>query len=235
MPRIVSRQWIETATATQVDIEGQPVGYGYQWWVHEPFGFAMALGYGGQFVLVDPAHELVVVFTSHAEPFTAWGITNEILLRTLRSDAPLPPNPAGEQRLAAAVLRAREGPERRDVELPAAAEEVSGVTYEFRPSDLGLVTFRLTFGEDAAAFELHAEEETVTSEIGLDRRYRITHREVPVASRGSWFGDDTFVVTYQQLGLATGGELQFTFVDDRADVRLRNLIDTEKMVADRVG
>ena len=41
MPRIVSRQWIETATATQVDIEGQPVGYGYQWWVHEPFGFAM--------------------------------------------------------------------------------------------------------------------------------------------------------------------------------------------------
>ncbi|MCC6619953.1 MAG: serine hydrolase [Deltaproteobacteria bacterium] len=69
----VPAAWIEAATGARVltdkaDDRGQPVAYGYYFWVVPGLGYAMR-GHGGQFVFVVPADELVVVALAypHAE------------------------------------------------------------------------------------------------------------------------------------------------------------------------
>ncbi|MFV0679956.1 serine hydrolase domain-containing protein [Ottowia sp.] len=60
---LVSANFLATATARH-SAGGAPIGmpYGYGWWVGQ--GVAVAAGYGGQWIWVQPALELVVVATS---------------------------------------------------------------------------------------------------------------------------------------------------------------------------
>lgn len=62
----VDSSWVARATGT----ETPPTTYGYGWWGHTIGGHAYhyALGYGGQFVVVVPDLDLVVVLT--ANPYT---------------------------------------------------------------------------------------------------------------------------------------------------------------------
>ena len=74
--RILPEGWVARATrpsSPQVQLgalyEGYPLGYQYQWWAL-PNGAFEAQGVFGQFLYVDPAHDLVIAKTS-AWP-TAW-------------------------------------------------------------------------------------------------------------------------------------------------------------------
>lgn len=83
--RVVSQAWIDACVRPVVaDIDPasdwNDQGYGYQWWVpiHEdgqPLLY-QGSGYGGQFPIVDPARELVVVLnawnTHETPPRSAW-------------------------------------------------------------------------------------------------------------------------------------------------------------------
>ena len=65
---VVSAGWVEEATRPQVDTNGTPDKYGYQWWVTTTEGhpaFA-AMGSEGQLVEVLPDLGLVVVIASAA-------------------------------------------------------------------------------------------------------------------------------------------------------------------------
>jgi CubicO group peptidase (beta-lactamase class C family) len=60
--QIVPSAWVEASTRSQIGGTLQD-GYGYQWWVRDDAVY-MALGYAGQYLIVVPALDLVVVFTS---------------------------------------------------------------------------------------------------------------------------------------------------------------------------
>ncbi len=69
--QIVSREWVEASTAPVVtdvapDNDRPDPGYGYQWWVpdHEDGTTRVFAGngYGGQFIMVSPEHDIVAVF-----------------------------------------------------------------------------------------------------------------------------------------------------------------------------
>jgi len=69
--QIVSRQWVEASTAPVVpdvapDNNRPNPGYGYQWWILDAENGSTQVfagnGYGGQFVLVVPEHDIVAVF-----------------------------------------------------------------------------------------------------------------------------------------------------------------------------
>jgi CubicO group peptidase (beta-lactamase class C family) len=70
--RVVSETWVEESTRKHVEVPDQPVpgryAYGYYWWVIDELGGFTANGHGGQYVLVVPPKDLVVVMT--AEPDT---------------------------------------------------------------------------------------------------------------------------------------------------------------------
>ncbi|HKU42674.1 MAG TPA: serine hydrolase [Polyangiales bacterium] len=66
--RVVSEAWIDEATRRQAtsetrDQNGKRYGYGYYFWILPDVGFA-AWGHGGQFIVVAPAQQLVVVQVS---------------------------------------------------------------------------------------------------------------------------------------------------------------------------
>jgi len=63
--QVVPADWVADSTRKHIDGTLQD-GYGYQWWIARA-GLYMALGYGGQYIIVSPGEGLVVVFTSHLE------------------------------------------------------------------------------------------------------------------------------------------------------------------------
>ena len=72
--QLISAEWIADSVLRRVDFSGNlsfSEGYGYQWWLDElPYkGLLLETwvtsGYGGQYIFVIPALELVVAFTGH--------------------------------------------------------------------------------------------------------------------------------------------------------------------------
>ena len=69
--QIVSKEWVEQSLADHVQSNRSwgaldNYGYGYQWWLGEIKGIDcfLALGYGGQFIIVFPDLQLIIVATS---------------------------------------------------------------------------------------------------------------------------------------------------------------------------
>ena len=64
--RVVSREWLDEATSSQVGAGASGtgrdrLGYGYYWWTVADSDLYLAWGHGGQHILVAPAQRLVVV------------------------------------------------------------------------------------------------------------------------------------------------------------------------------
>ncbi|HEX2908509.1 MAG TPA: serine hydrolase, partial [Phototrophicaceae bacterium] len=103
--QIIPAEWV--ATSTQKHISSQPLsdGYGYQWWVDHN-GYYMALGYGGQYILVYPEKNLVVVFTSGLAPTSfsqPESFFERFILPAVEADTALPENPEGTAALEEAI------------------------------------------------------------------------------------------------------------------------------------
>jgi CubicO group peptidase (beta-lactamase class C family) len=66
--QVVDSAWVAVSTRRQVDTEytTEPhvYHYGYYWWVLPRWGAFTASGHGGNFILVSPAQEMVVIMTS---------------------------------------------------------------------------------------------------------------------------------------------------------------------------
>jgi len=89
--QIVSEHWVKQSTAPVVsDIypenETPDQGYGYQWWVPsvKPFIYACN-GYGGQFLMVAPEYDLVVVFNGwdihyNKNPLSSYGALKDRII-----------------------------------------------------------------------------------------------------------------------------------------------------------
>ena len=82
--RVLSEAWITASVAPTVkdirpDNDRPDTGYGYQWWVprhqHGQTAVFSGRGYGGQYVVVVPEHDLVIVFN-------AWNIHDQPELST---------------------------------------------------------------------------------------------------------------------------------------------------------
>ncbi len=74
--RIVPEAWIRESTRIEParapgKLARHSWGYQYQWWIPGTRGAFMAAGVWGQYIYVDPAHELVVVKTSVDPDFMA--------------------------------------------------------------------------------------------------------------------------------------------------------------------
>jgi CubicO group peptidase (beta-lactamase class C family) len=101
--QVVPAKWVSASTRAHIDATLQD-GYGYQWWVAE--NAYMALGYGGQYIIVVPEQDLVVVFTSALDErdfYRPQDLYEEYILPAIRASRPLAANPRGQDRLQAAI------------------------------------------------------------------------------------------------------------------------------------
>jgi CubicO group peptidase (beta-lactamase class C family) len=103
--QVVPTQWVKESTRMQVRAGTLQQGYGYQWWIAEQ-DIYMALGYAGQYIVVVPDEEMVVVFTSslsEREFYAPWELLQEYILPAAASPKPLPSNNKGTSRLQQAI------------------------------------------------------------------------------------------------------------------------------------
>lgn len=69
--QIVDSEWIETMTTTKIsakEVEYYDMSFGYYWWIDESREIMFMNGHGGQYVIIKPSKNLIVVTT--AEPNT---------------------------------------------------------------------------------------------------------------------------------------------------------------------
>ena len=65
--QLLSPEWIAESTSSYSEITdvAHMDGYGYLWWLDSAAGTYWASGWGGQFMLVDPGNDLIIVTRNH--------------------------------------------------------------------------------------------------------------------------------------------------------------------------
>lgn len=201
--QIVSKSWIRAATRAHVARTGAEDQYGYFWWVpgRQYPGVFEAIGRGGQRITVWPAKEVVLVYTGGG--FNNDDLT-KFILKALKSDKALPPNPKASARLREVIHAAKQTPAPRPVpELPALAARVSGRIYKLTANSLDFSSLVLQFSDKAeAALGLTRLGQELNCAVGLDGVLRFstdTLVDLPFACKGRWLKEDTFLLELDRV------------------------------------
>jgi len=193
-------------------------GYGYQWWLDNNGTFT-ALGTGGQYIIVSPEENLVVVVTSQSNGMGVFKIASlfdNYIRKAVVSSQPLPPNWVAQNGLVAASLPPELIIDPQVIpEFPPMAKGISGNTYLLEENNWNYDNFRLIFeaDENYATFSYTTKESDVVSyRVGLDNVHRFTETDFGTfAAVGAWISPDTFEINYQQIGYSTPGIWSLTF------------------------
>ena len=211
--QVLPEEWVTASTRKQMETKGlmnaaEDDGYGYLWWMDNWGGYS-AHGFGGQYIFVFPAQDMVVVFTSGLpDPIfpTPHELVKSYLLPAVRSDGPLAANPSAVQSLTN-TIQAIQQPDRLVAALPDIARRISGKTYlitDQKPAGAWWQSVMFTF-DDGPTYQSTTEwpgYQPVVIEGGLNNVFRYTRIEVTttlpslnvlVALRGHWQDDHTFV------------------------------------------
>ena len=216
--QLLPEDWVAASTRKQIDTSGlmnaaEDDGYGYLWWPDSGGGYA-AHGFGGQYLFVFPAQDMVVVFTGGL-PDTLFPVPQQLVesyvLPAARSDAALPADDATVRDLENEI-QAIERPERSFMPLPAMAQRISGKTFVMQPTaplDAWFQTITFTFdgGSTYQSESLWPGDQRVVVQGGLNNIFRFTAfkfkgvqpgQDLLVALRGRWQDDHTFVEEYMR-------------------------------------
>lgn len=214
--QIVPAEWATDSTTKHIDAGPLSDGYGYHWWVDKN-GYYMALGYGGQYIIVKPDLNLVVVFTSGLVPndfFAPETLLTSYILPAAESITPLPENPEGVAALEAAE-NALTHPEGSAVPpLPETAQAISAQTYLFDENDNSWQTISLNFEADNPVASIVIDDRPPLL-VGLDDVYRLNPSGYdlanPLALRGSWVSDTQFVIDYHEISMPSEMKITMNF------------------------
>jgi len=104
--QIISSQWIKDSTRKHISTT-ESFDYGYQWWITDSNEY-LALGYGGQYILVIPENNIVAVFTGNLTR-KDWNIPTGFLksniISSVKSDKPLSEDPQAIEALKSKIIR----------------------------------------------------------------------------------------------------------------------------------
>jgi CubicO group peptidase (beta-lactamase class C family) len=234
--QIVPADWVKASTETHIETHWG-WGYGYQWWIRPGGGYS-AIGWGGQYIFVLPDQDMVVVFTGGllAESTLPEELVDNYIVPSVKSSEPLPENPAGMASLEAKI-KVIEAAEPEPVPpLPQIARTISGKTFKLDYNDLNWHTMTLSFAEKEAQLDLLTRNDRFKLRIGLDNVFRVNSVEHygpdrllsgPLALRGFWQNNTTFIIHDQVLGQADGLEFRYTFAEDSVQIEWTTWVEGE--------
>jgi CubicO group peptidase (beta-lactamase class C family) len=197
--QIVSKGWVEDSVRGYIKTGGSD-DYGYGWWIPTNWpGAYNAAGRGGQRIIVIPDLKLVIVTTGGGFEFSQ--IEPLVVAALIDSTKPLPANPAGVEKLKAALKTIAQAPQAKVITaLPDTAKTISGKTFVFEANPLQIKSLRLEFVtlSEARMQMTLADNQSLAGVIGLDGVYRMSpgRYNIPWGMRGSWTDLQTFVLDY---------------------------------------
>lgn len=197
-------------------------GYGYQWWLDKS-GMYSAVGFSGQFIMVVPKENLVVVFTSKLsgqDAFFPAKLLKKFILPSIVSKEPLPANQEAQNKLSSLSDAPSPIHEAKVVpELPEIARTISNRTYSLDANPWYYNDFKLIFDpeKDYAEFSYTAKENDVIHyRVGLDGVYRLTEtNNNTYAALGSWTSPNTFSIDCEIIGYSSKDRWNLTFDGDK--------------------
>ena len=233
--QIVSRSWVEQSVKKQFSPPNGD-GYGYGWWssVSDTGMSFFAQGTGGQWIIVNPGYNSIVVTTG--EGFNYDDIDPYILAAVVDPKNPLPANPTGVAELQRVLATLSLPPDAQPVPaLPDIATAISGKTFRMDPNPFGIESVRLVFDATSqASFQLTFTDGTPSplAAVGLDGIYRLTpgmnldraghsfvdFQDLSVGLRGRWTDAQTFVLEYDTILNYYYYKLQMRFDGDRVSL-----------------
>ena len=227
---------------------GLPPRYAGLWWIDERVPMAVASGRHGQYLVVLPRHDALVVVTaktsdSEAEPLRLSDFVVQRVLPALRGDRALPENRAAQRRLEATLARLTAERALAGVRMPDAARRFMGQSYAIDPNPLGWTRISIAADTNAqgrlvlrwqpgSATGLPGQLELPLSFEGRFQRSTPTAQDV-YASRAVWKDDKTLVVELQDLQGAVETELRLRFIDQALELSVTNGDGLQVMVKGR--
>jgi hypothetical protein len=216
-------------------------GYGYQWWVAGD-NIYMARGFAGQYIIVAPELDLVVVFTGNLDDTVPFGLLYDFIIPAAKAPILIAPNPDGVQLLESKIRQvalAQTEPEPAPF-LPQTAERITGKTYALDPNPDGMLSVMLTFHAEREALlswtgsndlvRLYRSDPQAGNQVdwpvGLDNVYRMTPGlyGIPMALRGRWVAEDAFVIHIDAIGNTGKSEFRFNFDGDDLTIQIKELL-----------
>lgn len=241
--QIVSKEWVTAAIRAHIDFgnnrgyygsQENDHGYGYQWWIMPEY--YSAIGHGGQYIIVSPDRNLVVVLTGGGG---ITGVVEEVLssyvFPAVKSDEPLPANPDSVASLEHLIQSLSTPPptQPKDIPpLPEIAYQISGKTYELDANPFGLLSIMLTFNEpDEALVRITSTGDLTMGDteyewlIGMDNVERFSPGtfDIPVAGKGSWETDSYFSAQIDETGSYHTWQIGLHFEGDEVMCRIQDL------------
>lgn len=229
--QVISSKWVTLATRPQVtDGVYEKEKYGYLWWVSKrDKGVFYAKGRGGQFIVVWPSKNLVVVSTGEASSESdIGGYLRSRVVDSIKSDKSLPMNKEGYRALNRAVKRAlQEKPKMIPFSssLPKMAKIISGRLFAI-PGIAG-AQFSLTFIEPDRVIlkEIlpNGAGDTFYFNIrNVSQRY-LGKYCIPGSISGYWASDKTFIFNQDEIGNNHNYHIEVTFENggSKALVKIR--------------
>jgi len=228
--QLVSENWVETATSSQIDFPEATRLSGFGYFFGRPnFGGFESSGDHGQRIYVIPEKDLVVIMTG-TEPRD--GRLFDVLMEMLQASG-IEDQPGDAAKLGD-LLAEMNHPTRVPPYLPPCARLISGVSYRFAPEQYFAPTqLALRFeDDDTFAVDLANARGDRSMLVGsLDGRFRVEklpsdnvlglgwrNPGTEVAVRGRWTSDRTFGFEVRPLSYGTCLRCRLTIGD--SDVRL---------------
>jgi len=225
--QILSPDWVDEATQEQIALHNEKAAYGYGWWIPsgEFSGMYEARGRGGQRIIVWPEKDLIVVTTAggmdpvELAPF---------LHSALKSERNLTANVDAYRRLQQSVEDAARPPDLHQAvpSLRETAFRISDKTYHLAPNKFGLTAFAMQFSTaNEATIKMDLAERNFKIPVGLDGVYRFSvdgPSSLPVALKGFWQTDNTFVLYYNEVAGINNFRINMTFEGEMVVIRLHD-------------
>jgi hypothetical protein len=244
--QVVPAAWASDATRLQVptgkawDSEDSQQGYGYQFW-RSQHGAYRGDGAFGQFCIVMPAQDAVLVFTAGVPDMQQ--VLNEVwrlILPALASDVPLPENPASAGELSRVLSELT-------IPLPVGAassptlEAVDRLLYEFGPNDGGVTSIMVTSQGSETMLSIHdpsGEQHAVfvSDRWTLGGAGVVNGSPSRIAAAGAWSDENTLVVEVQYYETPFAHTITLGFSEGKVEMTIaQNVSFGERRVMQAVG
>jgi CubicO group peptidase (beta-lactamase class C family) len=237
--QVVPSSWIRESTSGKVKLASgngfyTGLDYGYWWWVQEKA--YMAWGAGGQYIIVRPDLDLVVVITANSfdkinryQDFFK-SFLEQNIYSAAKSDSPLPADRSAVRELLDIARQLEYPKELPGQPLPLTAATISHRHYVLEPNGMGLKSVGLSCGNnDECTWNYSRGEKEVHMRIGLRGNYLINTTDFSmgvrpggevIACKGYWKDGNTFVIEHHLLGDPSKQVFELGFIQRKVTMHI---------------